>query len=223
MAVRARLGALGRGSPRQPTGGGAQGPQGPQGDAGGPQGPTGATGPQGTQGTQGVAGAQGPQGDDGTAGVQGATGPQGTQGVAGAQGPQGDDGTAGATGPAGDAGWSVYEERFVSDTYDKWITLTPPAGTIPAGSMVICEVTTITETPSTLIMSKWLLGNKYYDDNTPGTAANCLSTFTIKSGTPEVTGAVFEPSGSDLIVRLSIGTSGYAVFTQIRYRYSLAP
>lgn len=124
---------------------------------------------------------------------------------------------------SGDAGWSVYEERFTTDAYDKWITLTPPAGTIPAGSMVICDVTTITAAPSALVMGKWLLGNKYSADNTPGTAANCLSKFTIKPGTPEVTDAVFEPSGSNLIVRMSIGTAGYNVFVQIRYRYSLAP
>ena len=120
VAIRARLGASARGTPRQPTGGGAQGPQGVAG-AQGSQGDDGAQGPQGddgAQGPQGVAGAQGVQGDDGAQGPQGDDGAQGPQGVAGAQGAQGDDGAQGPQGDTGAAGgdaWSAFTITTVTE------------------------------------------------------------------------------------------------------------
>jgi hypothetical protein len=216
-------GPTGDTGPAGPAGpAGAVGPAGPTGDTGpaGPAGPTGDTGPAGATGAQGIQGIQGPAGATGAQGIQGIQGPAG---ATGAQGIQGIQGPAGATGPAGDAGWSFYEERFTTDTYVKRITLTPPAGTIPAGSLVTAEVTTIHAGSPVLNIGRWLLGARYASDNTPGTGTNYLAASEIVSVGTEVSSAIFEPSGSDLIVRLGIGAAGNTVFVQIRYRYSLTP
>ena len=102
-----------------------------------PQGEQGPIGPEGPQGPVGLTGPKGDKGDTGDQGPVGLTGPKGDEGDTGAQGLIG---PTGPTGPAGISGYEIVTFTSGSDSSNKSIEVSCPAGKIALAGAFYTEV-----------------------------------------------------------------------------------